>query len=128
MHKRRPRQRSENPIRKPIQIELSENRGEFESFLDPRFLNQGDAQLSPRMRVGYGLDPSMDEPKYPPSPKRKKYEKNFIRKNMAKVIFEGRSPSLPPPQSPDEIQKILPDDKSSIVSAHLHKNFGKVPS
>ena len=43
MHKRRPRQRSVNPIRKPIQIELSENRGEFESFLDPRFLNQGDA-------------------------------------------------------------------------------------
>jgi hypothetical protein len=55
------------------------------------------------MRVGYGLDPNADEPKCPPSPKRKKYEKNFIRKNMAKVIFEGRAPSLPPPQSLDEI-------------------------
>jgi len=40
MHKRRPRQKSEVPLlKKPLRIELSENRGDFESFVDPRFLN-----------------------------------------------------------------------------------------
>ena len=96
MHKRRPRQRSENPIKKPLKIELNENRGEFESFLDPRFLNQGDESLPPRLKVGYGLLDDNAPSSLPVSPKRRNLDQNFIKKNMMKVVFGGRAPSLPP--------------------------------
>jgi hypothetical protein len=60
----------------------------------------------------------------PASPKRRNLDKNFIKKNMMKVIFGGRAPSLPPPPTEN---KYIPDDKSSVSAVNLHKNFGKVP-
>jgi hypothetical protein len=43
---------------------------------------------------------------------------------MIKVIFGGRLP----PSLAVNMEELLPDEKSSVASAHLHKNFGKIPS
>jgi hypothetical protein len=47
----------------------------------------------------YSYDAYGPSPSVAVSPKRKKLEKNFIKKNMYRVIFGGRAPSLPPPPS-----------------------------